>query len=45
MSANITIDATQFNRQMAGVYDALVGAGRNGDAATLVADESRLFIK
>lgn len=45
MSATVTIDTTRFNQQMAGVYDALVGAGRLGDAATLVADESRLFLK
>ena len=45
MHPTATVDATRFNDQIARVHSALIGAGKMGDAATVVEDETRRFLK
>lgn len=45
MTPTITIDTSGFQRRMEELHDALIGAGKAGDAATIVEDEARLFVK
>lgn len=45
MNVNITVDATNLNRKIESLYDALIGAGQQGDAATIITDEARRYIK
>ena len=45
MNLTATVDATRFNDQMARLKDALIGAGKMGDAATVVQDEARRFVQ
>lgn len=45
MSDSVTIDTSRFQQVMEQLHDALIGAGRAGDAATIVEDEARLWLK
>ena len=40
----MTLDASVFNQKLAGVYDALIGRGRFGDAATVIQDKARIWV-
>lgn len=40
-----TIDTTRLNDRIAELHDAFIGQGQAGAAATIFADESRLFLK
>lgn len=41
----VTINDERYNARVAELYDVLVMQGRSGDAATIIEDEARLFLK
>lgn len=41
----VDVSDSRYNEQMAALYDALAGSGRASDAATIVEDEARLWLK
>lgn len=45
MELSCEIIDKKFNDRMNEIHDALIGQGRSGDAATVVQDEARLFLK
>lgn len=42
---DITVDDTRLQARIEELYDALAGAGRGSDCATILEDEARLFLK